>query len=220
MSLTNLSRPALARRLLPVRPSRDWNSMRTLADKNVAGPTTPAQLTGGWLMRRLKGERGASLVEFAFVLPILVTLVFGIVEFGISYNNYISLRQGAREGARMAVVGNFGTNNTCTMTGSTPASDTKLLACLTKDRIGTLDASTVRFKLAFPDTAGTYTTGDRVRICAQYKLSSATGFPLFSAFMNNKKLSTKVDMRIEQVPSGSNLSAYEETSLTGSWECS
>ena len=52
----------------------------------------------------IKNERGASAVEFALILPILVMLVFGIFEFGIAYNNYISLTHAAREGARLAAV--------------------------------------------------------------------------------------------------------------------
>ena len=52
----------------------------------------------------MKNERGASAVEFALILPILVILVFGIIEFGIAYNNYISITHAAREGARLAAV--------------------------------------------------------------------------------------------------------------------
>ncbi|MHB1347533.1 MAG: TadE family protein [Candidatus Humimicrobiaceae bacterium] len=35
----------------------------------------------------------------------MVTIVFGIFEFGIAYNNYIALTHAAREGARLAAVG-------------------------------------------------------------------------------------------------------------------
>jgi len=52
----------------------------------------------------MKNEKGASAVEFALILPILVILVFGIIEFGIAYNNYISITHAAREGARLAAV--------------------------------------------------------------------------------------------------------------------
>ena len=54
--------------------------------------------------RIIKSEKGASAVEFAIILPILIILVFGIVEFGIAYNNYIALTHAAREGARLAAV--------------------------------------------------------------------------------------------------------------------
>ena len=54
-----------------------------------------------------KNEKGASAVEFALILPILVILIFGIVEFGIAFNNYITITHAAREGARRAAVDLF-----------------------------------------------------------------------------------------------------------------
>jgi len=53
----------------------------------------------------LLGEKGASVVEFAIILPLLIILVFGIFQFGIAYNSYIALTHAAREGARLAAVG-------------------------------------------------------------------------------------------------------------------
>ncbi len=47
-------------------------------------------------------ERGAVAVELAFVLPILILLLFGIVEFSIAYNRTQALHAAAREGARVA----------------------------------------------------------------------------------------------------------------------
>jgi Flp pilus assembly protein TadG len=47
-------------------------------------------------------ERGAAAVEFALVLPLLILLIFGIVEFSIAYNNKQGLHAAAREGARLA----------------------------------------------------------------------------------------------------------------------
>ena len=55
-------------------------------------------------IRIIKNEKGASAVEFALILPILVMLVFGIFQFGIAYNNYITITHAAREGARLAAV--------------------------------------------------------------------------------------------------------------------
>jgi Flp pilus assembly protein TadG len=44
-------------------------------------------------------------VELALVLPILLVLVFGIVDFGLALNAQISLTQAAREGARVRALG-------------------------------------------------------------------------------------------------------------------
>lgn len=53
----------------------------------------------------LSGEKGASAVEFAIILPILIILIFAIVQFGIAYNKYIAVTHAVREGARLAAVG-------------------------------------------------------------------------------------------------------------------
>jgi Flp pilus assembly protein TadG len=49
-------------------------------------------------------ERGAAVVEFVLVLPLLVMLVFGIVEFSLSYNRQQALHAAAREGGRVAAL--------------------------------------------------------------------------------------------------------------------
>src|SRR6266478_6375576 len=53
---------------------------------------------------RIGDEQGQTMVEFAVVLPILVVLLFGIVQFGILFNNYVTLTDAARAGARAAAV--------------------------------------------------------------------------------------------------------------------
>lgn len=45
-------------------------------------------------------ERGASLVEFALVVPLLTLFLFGIVQFGLAYDAKQSINSAAREGAR------------------------------------------------------------------------------------------------------------------------
>lgn len=50
-------------------------------------------------------QSGAAAVEFAFVMPILFMLVFGIIEFGFIFNRWISVTHAAREGARLLAVG-------------------------------------------------------------------------------------------------------------------
>ena len=56
---------------------------------------------------KLRNEKGASAVEFALVLPIYLMLVFGIFQFGIAFNNWIALTHAAREGVRLAAVGQY-----------------------------------------------------------------------------------------------------------------
>ncbi len=51
-----------------------------------------------------KGQRGAALVEMALVAPILVTVLFGIVEFGLIVYSKGVIANASREGARCGVV--------------------------------------------------------------------------------------------------------------------
>lgn len=54
--------------------------------------------------RRRSDDTGASLVEFALVLPIVLILALGIINFGYVFGQQLSLNQATREGARKAVV--------------------------------------------------------------------------------------------------------------------
>ncbi|MBB5870955.1 hypothetical protein F4553_004334 [Allocatelliglobosispora scoriae] len=54
--------------------------------------------------RSRTGDRGAAAAEFALVLPLLLLLVFGIIDFGRMINQQLTLTEGAREGSRLAVV--------------------------------------------------------------------------------------------------------------------
>lgn len=52
------------------------------------------------LRRRSTDERGVAMVEAALILPILVLLLFGIVEFGRAFNAQVTMTHAAREGVR------------------------------------------------------------------------------------------------------------------------
>ena len=56
---------------------------------------------------KLRNEKGTSAVEFALVLPIFVSVIFGIFQFGIAFNNWIAITHAAREGVRLAAVGQY-----------------------------------------------------------------------------------------------------------------
>jgi len=51
-----------------------------------------------------KKTDGQSLVEFALILPVLLVLIIGIIEFGWIFNGQITITNAAREGVRAAVV--------------------------------------------------------------------------------------------------------------------
>lgn len=52
----------------------------------------------------LQNQRGQTLVEFALVLPLIAILLFGVIQFGIAFNNYVTLTDAVRAGARKAAV--------------------------------------------------------------------------------------------------------------------
>jgi Flp pilus assembly protein TadG len=51
-----------------------------------------------------KNERGASAIEFAIVLPVLIIILFGIIEFGLLLYNKQVITNASREGARAGIV--------------------------------------------------------------------------------------------------------------------
>jgi uncharacterized membrane protein len=60
----------------------------------------------GRLCSRAKRQRGAAAVEFALVLPILLVLLLGIIDFGLYFYNDLQLTQAARDAARYLSVDN------------------------------------------------------------------------------------------------------------------
>jgi Flp pilus assembly protein TadG len=51
---------------------------------------------------RARDERGASLVEAAIILPVLVLIVFGIIEFALAFKDSLTVSSATRAGARTA----------------------------------------------------------------------------------------------------------------------
>jgi Flp pilus assembly protein TadG len=61
---------------------------------------------------RLRREDGQALVEFAIVMPVLLIIVTGIIQFGLLFNKYITLTDAARNGAQTLAIGR-GLSNPC-----------------------------------------------------------------------------------------------------------
>lgn len=53
---------------------------------------------------QLRRETGQTMTEFAIALPVMCLLLFGIIQFGALWNDYVSLTDAARAGARKAAV--------------------------------------------------------------------------------------------------------------------
>ena len=54
--------------------------------------------------KKLRSESGASAVEFALLLPVLMMILFGIIEFGLALHRQAILTNASREGARLGIV--------------------------------------------------------------------------------------------------------------------
>ena len=56
-------------------------------------------------MRELLGSsRGTTMVEFALIVPVLLLLLFGILDLGRALNAYVTMSNASREGARYAML--------------------------------------------------------------------------------------------------------------------
>src|SRR3954471_24624706 len=109
------------------------------------------------IRRRSRREERAALVEFALILPILVLLLFGLIDFGFIYNDYLQVRQGVRDGARQGAVANFGTTASCNNSGFLPASTStqaQSLICTTRGLIG-LESNKMRVAVCVANNTAT-----------------------------------------------------------------
>ena len=149
-----------------------------------------------------RSERGASLVEFALLLPVLVLILFGIIDFGSLYNNYQSVRQGARDGMRQIVVTMPTTTlPTCTTTGGNSNDDATAhgVLCYVKQRVGLGDSTRVRIIWKGPPVGTntkTFPAGNPVMVCVQAPAKSLSG--VLGPFINSKVLNTQAETLIEQ----------------------
>lgn len=142
------------------------------------------------------------MVEFALILPLLLVMVLGIIDFGVAFTNYESVISGTREAARLGVVNDLDNAPPCTIDGTTvtpPATPstttdaTNALICLAKDRIG-LDQSETKLKVSITGQA----VGDDLEVCASFPVTAVSGFTF--PFLSNRTLTSTVTMRLEQVP--------------------
>ena len=153
--------------------------------------------------RRSRGrdDRGAVLVEAAFMLPFLVALLMGIIDFGFVFNDWISVRQGGRDGLREVIVNTnptgpgAGGSWSCDLAGCPFSAEQTSTACYIKSRVG-LDNTKTAVAVFFTD--GSFVGGQPVKVCVQYETGSVTG--AYTPILVNKVLDTEVESLIEQPP--------------------
>jgi Flp pilus assembly protein TadG len=105
-------------------------------------------------VKGLRNQRGQTVVEFALCLPLMALLLFGVIQFGIVFNNYVTLTDAVRAGARKAAVSrNLGAASAVTAT-----------------QLAVRDSASDLNTTKFPDATvtSTWEHADPVTVCAQY----------------------------------------------------
>lgn len=138
-----------------------------------------------------RSERGAALVELAFVMPILLVVVYAILDFGIAVNYWLNENHLAASGARLAVVDYEPSSGTLEEYIRNQAETAELR-----------DGATVT--ISYPDGCS---IGDPVKVTVEYEyawLSFLTDGSLVDAFDLDASSTIRgtATMRLERARSG------------------
>ena len=74
----------------------------------------------------IRDQQGQTMTEFAIVLPVLVLILFAVIQFGIAFNHYLALTDAARAGARKAAVSRLSGNGSSAGVAAVRAAATDL----------------------------------------------------------------------------------------------
>lgn len=136
-------------------------------------------------------DRGAAAVEFALVLPLLLTLLFGIIEFSWAYSQQLDVRHGAREAARLVAVNDFPDGQTAD--DLTAAQQAEYLVEEICER---MDLSTEAAVTLALETVGGVSAGQTALVTVETDLTTVTGW--FDPLIGSKTLTSTLEVRIEQ----------------------
>jgi len=128
----------------------------------------------------IRAERGQTAVEFALVLPLLLVLLLGIIQFGVAFSHYVTLTDAARVGARKAI--------TVRVDGTTPYDATKAV----RDAAGGLDQSQLQVNVDDPSWT---TSGSQITVTATYPYK--IDIPLLGLSVVSGTLTAKAEERLE-----------------------
>jgi Flp pilus assembly protein TadG len=157
-------------------------------------------------------------VEFAIVVPLLLLLLCGMIDFGLIFGGDLQMASAVATGARSASLNNYQYNGAATCTGGL-TTDTADMVCSIVAGLGSLTGvkqNTVSVGICFvtlgstpgcsgASAPGTSVTND-VEVCAQAVMNSTTG--LTSVFISGQKVSTSSRLLVEE-PQPSGATAYD-----------
>lgn len=145
---------------------------------------------GPRLRRRPQSDDdGAAVVEFALLAPFLVLLVFGIVEFGFLFGQYLDVRHGARETGRLVSV-NYDPN-----TAAGPNSQAQDIITAGCARMELADGVSVTIDLIDSSASGR-TAGNFATVSVGAPATQVTGF--FAPLIDSIDLTSELEVRLEQ----------------------
>lgn len=144
-------------------------------------------------------ERGAAVVEMAFVAPFLIILLLGVVEFGWKFGEYNEVRHATREAARFAAV------SEPDLDGDSDFDSDDIVQAVC-DSLNLSGAGTVDIDI---DLGGTGQIGDQSEITVTLDVDSLTGAPLITPFLPSS-LSNEVTFRLEQPATWSDLTVTNQ----------
>jgi Flp pilus assembly protein TadG len=117
-------------------------------------------------MKRIRSERGAAAVEFALVLPVLLLLLLGVVEFGRVYNAQMQLTAAARDGARVMSINSVPSQAVADAKAATIGSASALHPDIAADQIAVSVS---------PSSTGVCAPGSVATVTVTYPLQFLTG---------------------------------------------
>jgi Flp pilus assembly protein TadG len=140
-----------------------------------------AQVGSGW-----RSERGAELIEFAIVAPILIFIIAGIFEFGMMFRALEAITNAAREGARVGVLPGY----------NPPDVQTRVDDYLDASGLSGTHTTTVTDQ-TLTTAAGNFTARS-VNVSYPYQFVVLSGFaPLFGGSFGSMNLTAAAIMRTE-----------------------
>ena len=157
------------------------------------------------MRRYLTDEAGASAVEMAIVLPLLVMVVFGLIEFGLLLYNQQVITNASREGARAAIVGDCDHRLTDPQISQIVKDYCIDPKDATKKRLITFGATNNPPTVNVNPSPSNCTqggsglkTGDDVAVTVTYDYTFLV--PSLLGFDPTKQLGAKTDMKMESAP--------------------